>query len=209
MAIKAVKSKGRTTLVDTKKKQLAGSIGKGKKSVPTAKKSTVKPVTKNPTAKKVSTTPVKTVAVKKVVAKPVVKKIIEVEEWIPEEVELDLDAELALIESELTANAFLDDIQPTTKGFKSNFRVKVKEQMETHSGVSWIADIYREGRKIGSAENRGDGGANYYYFDRREDRDDWETEATVAYENSDYEGDEDILFTYLDAISENPKLSEL
>ena len=236
MAIKAVKSKGKTTLVDTKKKKLAGSIGKGKKAtVPTAskkavtkpvakkvaskevakptKKIVVKPVAKKtvakPVVKKASTTPVKTVVVKKVappVVKPAAKKVVDPlsEPWVDEELEIDF----AFIEAGITDSVFVENFTPTTKGFVSSFRVRVKEHMETHDGISWIADIYRLGRKVGTAENKGDGGANYYYFDRREDRSDWEDEAEVAYANSMNEGDEDTLFMYLDSLSDNPKLSD-
>ena len=173
---------------------------------------------KAPTAaKKVTKTPVKTVAIKKVTPvvakKSVLKKALggklsfNDEPVILEDVNVELD--FAAIEAEIEFNEYVENFKPTTKGFVSAFRVRVTQQMETHSGASWVGEIYRDGRKVGIAENKGDGGANYYYFDRREDRSDWEDEATTAYEGNMNEGDEDFLFAYLDSLSTTPKLSDL
>ena len=50
------------------------------------------------------------------------------------------------------------------------YRIAKFTQMETSSGVAFTADILKDGKKVGSVEQGGNGGSNRYFFtDRAEE----------------------------------------
>jgi hypothetical protein len=82
--------------------------------------------------------------------------------------------------------------------FNTDFRIENIEEFETSGGIEWTASMLRNGVVVGEVENRGDGGCNLYHFNNREDRQTWESHATLAYLGRSTGDDEDSLCTFLD-----------
>ncbi|WP_427928319.1 hypothetical protein [Agrobacterium cavarae] len=55
----------------------------------------------------------------------------------------------------------------------SNYTMHTTEMIELHRGIAWWADLLKDGIKIGSVENRGDGGADHVYIADKSDRAEW------------------------------------
>lgn len=74
------------------------------------------------------------------------------------------------------------------------------EELATSRGVAWTAVITRNGKKVGTVENMGDGGCNKYLFIDQVERDLFFTTALLTYSGVEhFEGEEeDILCAWLD-----------
>ena len=51
----------------------------------------------------------------------------------------------------------------------AEYTVKNVKTLETSDGVAFTATVYRDGKRIGTAENSGTGGPNFYWFDDPDD----------------------------------------
>lgn len=67
------------------------------------------------------------------------------------------------------------------KGWHSTYSLGICHQIELSGGVAWERDIFKNGIKVGSVENQGDGGCNNYYFAKREDQSHFDAVANDAY----------------------------
>lgn len=68
------------------------------------------------------------------------------------------------------------------------YRMKTTAIMEHSRGIAWTADLLREGVKIGTVEQRGDGGADWVYITDRQDRTRWEADVAAAFPEDGEEG---------------------
>lgn len=55
----------------------------------------------------------------------------------------------------------------------SDYTIQTTEMIQIHRGVAWCADLLRGGIKIGTIENRGDGGADHVYIEDKSARAEW------------------------------------
>lgn len=51
------------------------------------------------------------------------------------------------------------------------YELKNIKTLNTHEGMAWTASVYMDGKRIGTAEDRGDGGSSWLYLDNRADED--------------------------------------
>jgi hypothetical protein len=51
------------------------------------------------------------------------------------------------------------------------YELKNIKTLNTHEGQAWTASVYKDGKRIGTAEDRGDGGSSWLYLDNRADED--------------------------------------
>jgi hypothetical protein len=51
------------------------------------------------------------------------------------------------------------------------YELKNIKTLNTHDGVAWTATVYKDGKRIGTAEDRGDGGSTWLYLDNRAEED--------------------------------------
>lgn len=68
------------------------------------------------------------------------------------------------------------------------YTMKTTSIMEHSRGVAWVADLLREGRKIGTVEQRGDGGADWIYITDVQDRVRWGEDVAAAFIDEGEEG---------------------
>jgi phosphoheptose isomerase len=88
----------------------------------------------------------------------------------------------------------------------NEYKVKALRQHFTREGVYWECNLYRNGKKVAEVENRGDGGANWYF---------WVENCTGNYEQElkqlaavavpQYKGDLDMYFETLISAYEDEK----
>jgi hypothetical protein len=64
------------------------------------------------------------------------------------------------------------------------YELKNIKTLNTHDGVAWTASVYRDGKRIGTAEDRGDGGSTWLYLDNRADEADLVAWCAEASKNS-------------------------
>jgi len=64
------------------------------------------------------------------------------------------------------------------------YELKNIKTLNTHDGVAWTASVYRDGKRIGTAEDRGDGGSSWLYLDNRADEADLVAWCAEASKNS-------------------------
>ena len=51
------------------------------------------------------------------------------------------------------------------------YELKNIKTLNTHEGMAWTASVYMDGKRIGTAEDRGDGGSSWLYLDNRTEED--------------------------------------
>jgi hypothetical protein len=51
------------------------------------------------------------------------------------------------------------------------YELKNIKTLNTHEGTAWTASVYKDGKRIGTAEDRGDGGSSWLYLENRADED--------------------------------------
>lgn len=51
------------------------------------------------------------------------------------------------------------------------YELKNIKTLNTHEGMAWTATVYKDGKRIGTAEDRGDGGSSWLYLDNRTEED--------------------------------------
>lgn len=73
---------------------------------------------------------------------------------------------------------------PTTT---ATYRVAKLQQHETHNGVAFVADILRDGTKVGSVEQEGRGGCNLYFFTDPAERAAFRAAAEAKYGADEFE----------------------
>lgn len=92
---------------------------------------------------------------------------------------------------------YLASITPRD-GFQSTYRLRITEQMETHSGIAWIGALYLNGRVVAPVEDRGDGGAPFVRFADCDDRDAFATAIADAYSDRELWSAEESFIAWLD-----------
>ena len=75
-----------------------------------------------------------------------------------------------------------------------NYTMHTTDMMETRSGIAWVADLLRDGIKIGGVENQGDGGADYVFFTVKTERADWRLFVAEKHEDDEEKATEWLLF---------------
>jgi hypothetical protein len=64
------------------------------------------------------------------------------------------------------------------------YELKNIKTLNTHEGQAWTASVYKDGKRIGTAEDRGDGGSSWLYLDNRADEDAFVAWCAEASKNS-------------------------
>jgi hypothetical protein len=87
---------------------------------------------------------------------------------------------------------------------KSDFpyHIVTEKMMEHSKGIAWTASLYREGLKIGSVEQEGNGGADSVIIESAADRATWTVDVQEA-----FDGDEEQASFYL-LIQEEERLTK-
>ena len=84
------------------------------------------------------------------------------------------------------------------KGWHSAYSLGKCHEVEMSDGVAWERAIFKNGVKVGSVENRGDGGCHNYTFNTRADREHFEAVANDAYLGRDIAEREDTFVDWMD-----------
>ena len=61
------------------------------------------------------------------------------------------------------------------------------KEIDTYNGVAWSAVVKHKGKKVGTVENHGRGGADFFHFDSRAHAVAFETEAKARYGDDAFE----------------------
>ena len=97
--------------------------------------------------------------------------------------------------------AYYKKVSPK-EGWHSAYSLGKCHEVEMSNGVAWERSIFKNGIKVGSVENRGDGGCHHYTFNTREDQKHFEAVANDAYLGRDIEEREDTFVDWMDMAQE-------
>ena len=92
---------------------------------------------------------------------------------------LDMEQQTTFGEDKEMTTSF--DYERPTAQADFPYSITTTAMMEHSSGVAWIADLFRNGRKVGTVENRGDGGGDIVRIDAKADRLMWNIAITEAF----------------------------
>jgi hypothetical protein len=86
---------------------------------------------------------------------------------------------------------YRESVRPKPGCGVEEYALIVTGQLETSRGVAWTGDLMRNGVKVGSVENRGDGGATEVFLAAADQRAELNAVLAAAYGESD--ADEDFI----------------
>lgn len=76
---------------------------------------------------------------------------------------------------------FRESVRPIPNVGAEEYSMTITNQIEFRGGVAWTADLFRNGIRVGSVEDRGDGGAVIVDFYVPEERKQWNAVVAAAY----------------------------
>lgn len=77
--------------------------------------------------------------------------------------------------------AYRNSIRPAAGSGAEAYTLTVTDEVELHNGIAWTADLFRDGVRIGTVEDAGNGGAPGVYFDTADERAAWSRVLQAAY----------------------------
>jgi hypothetical protein len=92
----------------------------------------------------------------------------------------------------------------------AKYEVKNLKQFAALDGVCWHCTLYRDGKRVAVVENKGDGGENWYHWNKGCSDYHDELRALAAVAVPEYQGDLDIYFeTLISVYEEGQELKKL
>lgn len=75
-----------------------------------------------------------------------------------------------------------------------DYTMRTRHMVEIHTGIVWTAGLYLDGRKIGTIENRGDGGADFVFITDKGERAQWRDFVAQQHEGDEEKATEWLMF---------------
>lgn len=98
-----------------------------------------------------------------------------------------------------TEAEWLQMIVPRNAEEAKTWSIKSLKMLELSNGVCWKADLYQNGKPVGSVENYGRGGSNFYYFSDKEVEKSFENFVKDNYSDNDLDNFVEYLITILES----------